>query len=52
MNDIPEIVFAPEVEEMAIKLAAFDIMKQLCAEGHISKEELSYIAEKNNIFVE
>ena len=28
MKDMPEIEFPPEVEEMAIKLAAFDIMKQ------------------------
>ena len=49
MKDMPEITFLPEVEEMAIKLAAFDIMKQLCDDGKITKSELDYIA-KNVMF--
>ncbi len=49
MKDMPEITFPLEVEEMAIKLAAFDIMKQLCDDGKITKNELEYIA-KNIMF--
>ena len=47
-----EITFPPEAEEMAIKYAAFDIMKQLNKEGKITDEELRYIAKKRNIPVE
>ncbi len=47
-----DITFPPGTEEMAIKLAAFDIMKQLCEEGKITEDELKYIADKHNIFVE
>ncbi len=47
-----DITFPPGTEEMAIKLAAFDIMKQLCDEGKITEDELKYIADKHNIFVE
>ena len=49
MDDIPEITFPPDVEEMAIKLAAFDIIKQLCDDGKITRCELQYIAKKNNL---
>ena len=52
MKDMPEITFPPEVEEMAIKLAAFDIMKQLKKEGKITDEELRYIAEKRDLPIE
>lgn len=52
MKDIPEITFPPEVEEMAIKLAAFDIMKQLCDDRKITKNELEYIAKKHNVPVD
>lgn len=52
MKDIPDIKFPPEAEETAIQLAAFDILKQLCQEGIITKEELRYIAEKRNIIIE
>ena len=44
--DIPGIEFPPETEEWAITLAAFDVMKKLCEEGRISKEELDFIAKK------
>ena len=43
---IPRIEFPPETEEWAITLAAFDVMKKLCEEGRISKEELEFIAKK------
>lgn len=52
MKDMPEITFPPEVEEMAIKLAAFDIMKQLCDDGKITKSELDYIAKKRIVPVD
>lgn len=52
MKDMPEITFSPEVEEMAIKLATFDIMKQLCDDGKITKNELEYIAKKHNVSVD
>ena len=44
--DIPRIEFPPETEEWAITLAAFDVMKKLCEEGRISKEELEFMAKK------
>jgi hypothetical protein len=46
MKELKEITFPPEAEEMVIKLAAFDIMKQLNKEGKITDEELRYIAKK------
>ncbi len=46
--DIPRIEFPPETEEWAITLAAFDVMKKLCEEGRISKEELEFIAKSVN----
>lgn len=49
---IPKIPFAQEVEEMAIKLVAYDIMKQLHQEGKITKDELQYISIKYNICIE
>ncbi|MBO6208609.1 MAG: hypothetical protein J6O73_17005 [Lachnospiraceae bacterium] len=52
MKEIPEFVFPPETEQIAIKLAAYDILRQLCEEGRISKAELQYIAEKHNISCE
>ena len=52
MNDIPEIEFSPEAEKYAIKLAAFDILKNLCKEGKITEEELRYIAKKRGIPME
>lgn len=52
MNDMPKIKFPLEAKEQAITLAAFDIMKQLCDEGRITKEELKNIAEKHKICVE
>ena len=39
-------------EEMAIRLAAYGIMKELAKEELISEEELNYIREKNQIPVE
>lgn len=47
--DIPGIEFPPETEEWAIALAAFDVMKKLCEEGRISKEELEFIAKKREL---
>lgn len=44
--------FPQEVEEMAIRLVAYNIMKELANEGLISEEELAYIREKNEIPVE
>ena len=52
MSDMPEIIFPPEAEEMAIKLAAYDIMRQLCKDGKITKKELQYIAKKHNISID
>lgn len=52
MNNIPEISFPPGSEEEAIKLAAFDIMRQLCREGKITEKELKFIAEKHEIDIE
>ena len=52
MEEIKEITFPPEAEELAIKLAAFDIMKQLAAEGRITAGELKYLADKCKIPVE
>lgn len=52
MKENPEIPFSPEAEEKAITLAAFNIMKQFCEEGKITKEELQYLAEKYGISVE
>lgn len=49
MSDEIKLNFPPKAEEMAIKLAAFDIMKQLCTEGMITEKELRYIAKKRNI---
>lgn len=50
--DIPGIEFPPETEEWAIALAAFDVMKKLCEEGKISKEELEFIAKKRGLEIE
>ena len=50
--DIPEIIFPPEIQEWAIKLAAFDLIKQLCKERKITEEELHFIAKKNGIPIE
>ena len=52
MKEVPEIFFSSEAEEKAITLAAFDIIKKLCEDGLITKEELHYIAEKHQINVE
>ena len=52
MNNIPEITFPPGTEELAIKLAAFDIMKHLYQEGKITEEELHYIPKKHDIPIE
>lgn len=52
MYNMRELTFPPHTEEMAIKLAAFDIMKQLRDEGRITDAELRYIAVKRDIPVE
>ena len=52
MKEMPEISFPPEAEEMAIRLAAFDIMKQLFKEGMITEAELMYLAEKHEISID
>ncbi|SFR92153.1 hypothetical protein [[Clostridium] aminophilum] len=52
MGELKDISFSPEAEKMAVKLAAFDIMKQLRKAGKITEEELRYIAEKRNLPVE
>ncbi len=41
------ITLSRQIEEVAIKLAALDIIRQLCREGKITKEELHHI-EKNH----
>ena len=51
-QEIPGDLFTPEAEKLAVKLAAFDIMKQLCEEGRITKDELYYIARKHDIYVD
>ena len=52
LQDLAELTVPSEIEELAIKLAAFDIMKQLYADGKITKNELQYIAQKHNVPVE
>ena len=52
MAELKDITFPPEAEEMAIKLAAYNIMKQLNKEGKITDEELRYIAKKRNLPIE
>ena len=47
--DMKEIIFDEETEKLAIKLAAFQILKDLSEEGVISNVELRYIADKNGI---
>ncbi len=49
---LPGLSFSPEVEKLSIQLAALDIMKQLCQAGLITKEELRYIAEIRNLYIE
>ncbi len=49
MEGMQEVKFTEEAEEIAVKLAAFDIMKQLCDEGKITEDELKYIAKKRDI---
>ena len=41
------ITLSRQIEEIAIKLAALDIIRQLCKEERITKEELHFI-EKNH----
>ena len=41
------ITLSRQIEEVAIKLAAIDIIRELCKEGRITKEELHRI-EKNH----
>ena len=49
MEGMQEVQFPPEEEKLAIKLAAFAIMKQLCDDGKITEDELKYIAKKREI---
>ena len=49
MDDMKEVEFSKEAEELAIKLAAFDIVQNACKEGKITEEELRYIAKKRGI---
>ncbi len=51
-DQLPEALFTPEAEKLAIKLAAYDIMRQLCEEGRITADELRYIAQKHEICVD
>ena len=46
VKELKDLTFPPEAEEMAIKFAAFDIMKQLNKDAKITDEELRYIAKK------
>lgn len=50
MKELKELTFSPEAEEMAIKYAVFDIMKQLNKEGKIMDKELRYMARKVAIY--
>ena len=50
--ELAEIDFPLEIEKMAIRLAAYNIIKELEQEGMISAEELFYIREKYQIPVE
>lgn len=52
MKKLKELTFPPEAEEMAVKYAAFDIMKQHNKEGKITDEELRYIAKKLDLPIE
>ena len=52
MKKLKELTFPPKAEEMAIKYAAFDLMKQLNKEGKITDEELRYIAKKRDLPIE
>ena len=52
MKELKELTFPPEAEEMAIKYAASDIMKQLNKEGQKTDEELRYIAKKRDLPIE
>ena len=52
LDSLKELEFSEEVEEMAIRLAAYSIIKELAKEELISEEELTYIREKNQIPVE
>ncbi len=47
MSEIQGMVFPPEIEEMAIKLAALDIIRQLYKEEKISEEEWQHVARKH-----
>lgn len=49
MEGMQEVQFSPEAEKLAIKLAAFAIMEQLCDDGKITADELKYIAKKREI---
>ena len=46
------IAFSSEIEKMAIRLAAYEIMKELEQGQMISEEELFHIREKYQIPVE
>ena len=52
MKELKELTFPPEAEEMAIKYAAFDIMKQLNKAGKRTDEELRYIEKKRDLPIE
>lgn len=52
LDSLKELEFSEEVEEMAIRLAAYSIIKELAKEELISEDELNYIREKNQIPVE
>ncbi len=49
MEGMQEVTFSPEAEKLAIKLAAFGLMIQLCDEGKITKDELNYIKKKRGV---
>lgn len=46
MKELKELTFPPGAEEMAIKYAAFDIMKQLNKEGKITRRRIAIYREK------
>ena len=50
--EFTEIDYPPEIEKMAIRIAAYNIIKELEEEGMISEEELFYIRERYQIPVE
>lgn len=52
LETLSNVKFSKEAKDMAVKLAAYSIIKQLYKEGKITEEELIYIHDKYEIPVE